>query len=57
MKKLTEIVHELLDTADTAVNDNHPRDIQVHDQRLYERVLRDASLGLDEAYSINWISR
>jgi len=50
MKKSTEIVHELLETADIAINSDRPWDIQVHDERFYERVLRDASLGLDEAY-------
>jgi len=54
MKKSAEIVHQLLETAGIAVNGDQPWDIQVHDERLYERVLRDGSLGLGEAYLDGW---
>ena len=36
------------------MNGDQPWDIQVHDERFYDRVLRDASLGLGEAYMDGW---
>jgi cyclopropane-fatty-acyl-phospholipid synthase len=44
----------LLEQAGIEVNGPAPWDIQVHDQRLYERVLRDRELGLGEAYQDGW---
>jgi len=40
------VIRELLDTAGIKINGSQPWDLQVHDDRLYERVLRDSSLGL-----------
>ena len=54
MSKSAQIVHELLETADIAINGDRPWDLQVHDDRLYDRVLRDGSLGLGEAYMDGW---
>ncbi|MFU8826496.1 MAG: cyclopropane-fatty-acyl-phospholipid synthase, partial [Brevefilum sp.] len=54
MEKSEKIVRELLGTADVSVNGHRPWDIQVHDDRLYDRILRDASLGLGEAYMDGW---
>jgi len=54
MAKSEEIVRELLETADIAINGDRPWDLQVHDDRLYDRVLRDGSLGLGEAYMDGW---
>ncbi len=50
MKKPELIFRGLLETADNRVNGDRPGDIQVHDTRLFERVLRDASL--DRAHPI-----
>ncbi len=44
----------LLDAAGVEVNGARPWDIQVHDERLYERVLRDRELGLGESYQDGW---
>jgi cyclopropane-fatty-acyl-phospholipid synthase len=54
MNKPEMIIRELLDSAQIAVNGSNPWDIQVHNERFYERVLRDASLGLGEAYMDGW---
>ncbi len=54
MNSSTRIVHELLESAGIAVNGHKPWDIQVHDNRLYDRVLCDASLGLGESYMDGW---
>ena len=54
MEKSESIVRNLLASADIQVNGKRPWDIQVHDQRLFDRILRDASLGLGEAYMDGW---
>jgi cyclopropane-fatty-acyl-phospholipid synthase len=54
MKKSEKLVRELLRKADIQVDGDRPWDIQVHDDRLYDRVLRDASLGLGESYVDGW---
>lgn len=48
------IVRGLLETAQIQVDGDQPWDIQVHDDRLYDWVLRDASLGLGESYMDGW---
>jgi cyclopropane-fatty-acyl-phospholipid synthase len=48
------IIRELLDSAEVKINGSQPWDLQVHDDRMYERVLRDSSLGLGEAYMQGW---
>jgi cyclopropane-fatty-acyl-phospholipid synthase len=40
--------------ADVRFDSNRPWDIQVHHQGFFERVLRDGSLGLGEAYMEGW---
>ena len=52
--KSETIVRELLDSADVAINGGRPWDIQVHDTRFYDRVLRQGTLGLGEAYMDGW---
>jgi len=54
MPKSETVLRELLSLAEIEVNGSHPWDIQVHDDRFYERVLRDASLGLGESYMEGW---
>ncbi len=54
MKKSEKLVRELLETADIQVDGDRPWDIQVHNEGFYDRVLRDASLGLGEAYVDGW---
>jgi len=54
MANSESVIRELLTLAEVEVNGSHPWDIQVHDQRLYDRVLRDGSLGLGEAYMDGW---
>jgi cyclopropane-fatty-acyl-phospholipid synthase len=54
MARSETVFRELLDLAEIQVNGSNPWDLQVHDERLYERVLRDSSLGLGEAYMEGW---
>lgn len=44
----------ILEEADIKVNGNRPWDIQVHDERLYKRVVKQGTLGLGEAYMDSW---
>jgi cyclopropane-fatty-acyl-phospholipid synthase len=54
MPSSKERVEQLLQLADVKVNGRRPFDIQVHDERLYDRVLRQGTLGLGEAYMDGW---
>ncbi len=45
---------ELLEAAGVAVGGDAPRDIHVHDDRLWERILKDRELGLGESYMDGW---
>ncbi|UCG85600.1 MAG: cyclopropane fatty acyl phospholipid synthase [Gemmatimonadota bacterium] len=47
-------VAELLSVADVAIGGQRPWDVQVHDGRLYRRVMAHGSLGLGEAYMDGW---
>jgi cyclopropane-fatty-acyl-phospholipid synthase len=48
------IVQNLLHCADIKINGSRPWDLQVHDERLFRRILREGSLGLGEAYMDGW---
>jgi cyclopropane-fatty-acyl-phospholipid synthase len=48
------VIRELLDLAEIEVNGSHPWDIQVHDSRLYDRILRKTEVGFGEAYMDGW---
>lgn len=47
-------VTQLLSTAGIHINGDQPWDIQVHDKRLYRRILKEPSLGIGEGYMENW---
>jgi len=49
-----KILRDLLAQVDIQVNGSNPWDIQVHDGRIYRRVLADSSLGLGESYMEGW---
>lgn len=49
-----KLITELLNYADIEINGKRPWDIQVHDERLYNRVISDQSLGLGESYVEGW---
>ncbi|HWU87220.1 MAG TPA: cyclopropane fatty acyl phospholipid synthase [Kofleriaceae bacterium] len=48
------IVRELFGLAGIEFGGTAPGDIRVRDPRFYERVLRDASIGLGESYMDDW---
>jgi cyclopropane-fatty-acyl-phospholipid synthase len=49
-----KIVRDLLESAGILVGGSNPWDIQVHDTRFYDSLLRDGSLGVGEAYMNGW---
>ena len=53
-KNAEKIVKELLSTADIRINGSKPCDIQVHNPKLYSRLLRESTLGLGESYMDGW---
>ena len=54
IQKSETMVRELLEPIGVQINGKEPWDIQVHDPRFYDRVLREAQLGLGEAYMDGW---
>lgn len=44
----------LLATADVRVDGNRPWDMRVRDERVFDRILADGSLGLGDAYVDGW---
>ncbi|MDP1690293.1 MAG: cyclopropane fatty acyl phospholipid synthase [bacterium] len=54
MASAREFVTELLKKADITIGGNRPQDIQVHDERFFNRVIRYGSFGLGEAYMDGW---
>lgn len=54
MSLVKERVQELIDDTDIEINGDRPWDIQIHDDRLYDRVIREGSLGFGEAYMDGW---
>lgn len=48
------MVRDLLASAGVTVGGDAPWDIQVHDERLWARVLREGSLGAGDAYIEGW---
>jgi cyclopropane-fatty-acyl-phospholipid synthase len=47
-------VERLLAAADVRINGSRPWDIQVHEDRLFIRVLAEGSLGVGESYMDGW---
>lgn len=54
MKGIKQDIKELLATVDIRINGDRPWDIQVHNDALFKRVVKDGSLGLGEAYMEGW---
>jgi cyclopropane-fatty-acyl-phospholipid synthase len=48
------VIEALLASADIEIDGARAQDIQVHDDRLYRRVLAHGTLGLGEAYMDGW---
>jgi cyclopropane-fatty-acyl-phospholipid synthase len=53
-RRAPELCREILARAGIEVGGSAPWDIQVHDERMYARILRDGSLGVGESYVDGW---
>jgi len=54
MTNAHKTVEHLLSLADIRINGSRPFDIQIHDDRFYNKVLAKNTLGLGEAYMDGW---
>ena len=52
--KFIKKIEHLLSLADVQINGDRSWDIQVYNEKLYQRVLAQGSLGLGEAYMDGW---
>ena len=50
------LIQGLLAKADIQINGDRPHDMQVHDERLFQRIVKKGTLGLGEAYMDGWWS-
>jgi cyclopropane-fatty-acyl-phospholipid synthase len=53
-RRAADMLRELLASAGITVGGDAPWDVQVHDDRVYTRVLRDGTLGVGESYVEGW---
>ncbi|MDR9498357.1 MAG: cyclopropane fatty acyl phospholipid synthase [Hydrogenovibrio sp.] len=53
-KQSEVMVANLLEMAGIEIDGPNPWDIQVHDRKLYDRVVAEANLGLGESYMDGW---
>lgn len=51
---MKQVIQRLLDLADIKIDGDRSWDIQVHNSKLYERVLAKGFLGFGEAYMDGW---
>lgn len=54
MNKSKRLIEEHIENSGIRFNGHQPWDIQVKDERFYDRMLKDRSLGLGEAYMDGW---
>src|SRR5665213_2932227 len=54
MASARTFVENLLQKADIRIGGARPQDITVHDERMFNRVIRYGTLGLGEAYMDGW---
>lgn len=54
MNRFKNIIQAILTPAGISINGDNPWDIKVHDEKFYQRVLTQGSLGLGESYMDGW---
>lgn len=54
MNRAKSVIENLLAVADVRINGDRAWDIQVHDERFYEAVLRGGDLAFGESYMAGW---
>src|SRR5207237_4168002 len=53
-RRAADVIKEALAGADVVIDGGRPWDIRVNDQRMYQRVLRDGTLGVGETFVEGW---
>ena len=53
-RRAADLCRELFASAGITVNGDRPWDLQIHDERVWTRILRDGTLGAGEAYMEGW---
>lgn len=53
-RRTQDLFRDLLARADVVVGGDRPWDVQVHDDRVWMRLLRDGTLGAGESYEEGW---
>ena len=53
-KDAKNVITELFSSAGVTINGNKPYDIQIHDERFYQRVINHVFLGFGESYMDGW---
>jgi cyclopropane-fatty-acyl-phospholipid synthase len=54
MNSYKKTIEHILDGSGIAINNGQVWDMQVHNKKLYQRILRNGSLGLGEGYIEGW---
>jgi len=54
MTRYESTIRSLLDLAEIEINGSRPWDIQINDERFYQRVLANAHIGFGESYMDGW---
>lgn len=49
-----KMIEPILNSLDIEINGGRPWDIQIHNEKFFQRVLNDGSLGLGESYMDHW---
>lgn len=52
--KLRNPIQEILSIADITINGDAPYDVKIHNDKFYQRILSQGSLGLGESYMDGW---
>ncbi len=53
-KRVPKLIHDTLSKAGVTINGTEPHDLLIHDERLFDLVMSQGSLGLGEAYVQQW---
>ena len=54
MNSYKKTIDNILDGSGICINGNQPYDLQVHEEKFYQRILKSGYLGLGEAYIEGW---
>ncbi|MEW6109395.1 MAG: cyclopropane fatty acyl phospholipid synthase [Nitrospirota bacterium] len=52
--RFREVIQEILHSSGVEINGGKPCDIRIKNERFYQRVIRDGSVGLGESYMDGW---